>query len=431
VLPPRPPSLHTSTTLPLAHHTSSSPLLPSMLRALTSQTVVRALPSRAAAVTLRLSTPAPRAFSSPFSRALSAARAAAQMEASTSAFGLMPDGRRVDKIRLSNPSGVTVDLVTYGATVVSVRVPSKPSQGTPEEVTLCHADLDKLRTASPYYGCTVGRFANRIAKGRFSVDGKDFAVATNNGANALHGGVVGFDKVLWTPRVFATADAAGVAFSYTAHDGEEGYPGELTVTATYSLSSTNELTMDFSATTTAATPVNLCNHTYWNLSGGLKAANVYDHVLQLNCPAYLPIDATSIPTGVIAPVAGTAMDFTSPRRVGERLQEVDGGGKPGYDHCYARTTGAVPKEGLGMGVIAVLSDPASGRTMTVSTNAPGVQLYTGNYLDGPAPHDQHHALCLETQGYPDCVNQTAKGFPDPILRPGETYKHVAVHKFEW
>jgi aldose 1-epimerase len=342
-------------------------------------------------------------------------------------FGVLPDGRRVDQIRLTSPSGMELSLITYGATITSVKVPSKTTG--PEEVTLCYPTLEELRTKSPYYGCTAGRVANRIAGGKFVVDGKEYTVATNNGPNSLHGGIVGFDKVVWTPRIFVDASSAGVEFTYLSKDGEEGYPGNLMASATYTLTDKNEVVMDFKATTDKATPVNMCNHTYWNLSGGLKE-NIHNHVLTLHCPGYLPVNSVQIPTGVV-PVAGTPMDFTSPHRVGERIMEVDGGGQPGYDHCFARTLGTVPAGGLGLGLVAEVSEPTSSRRMLVFTDAPGTQLYTGNFLDGSAPHVRHQALCLETENYPDAVNQTAKGFPDPILRPGQTYTHKAVHRFEW
>ena len=350
------------------------------------------------------------------------------VHASLGSFGAMPDGAPVSKVVLRNASGVEVALTSYGATVLSVRVPSRAAPAVAEEVTLCHATLEALRAGGNYYGSTVGRVANRIAKGRFAAGGRDFATALNNGPNTLHGGVVGFDKRLWAPRVFAREGAAGVAFSLLAHDGEEGFPGALSVSAEYELTAASELRMRFIASdATRATPVNLCNHTYWNLSGGLRD-KILDHVLTLHAPVYTAVDATLIPTQLL-PVAGTPMDFTAPTRIGARLAQVDGGGEPGYDHNGARARD-VPVGGLGLGLVAVLHDPASGRTMTVSSTAPGVQLYTGNFLgSGPAPHDQHRALCLETQNYPDAVNRP--DFPSAILSPGETYVHETVHAFTW
>ncbi len=252
----------------------------------------------------------------------------------------------------------------------------------------------------------------------------------NNGPNSLHGGTVGFDKVVWDARTYVTPSAAGVSFTYTSKDGEEGFPGTVQATADYRLTSDNEVRMEFTATTDAPTPINLCNHTYWNLSGDLRAS-IHDHVLQLNMPLYTPVDASSIPTGEIAPVAGTHFDFTTPTRIGERIMGVDGGGgSAGYDHNYVRTR-EPPPGGFTRGLfpIAHVHEPTSGRTMTVETNAPGVQFYTGNWLGPENRADPHRALCLETQNYPDAVNKPS--FPSPILRPGETYNHIAVHKFTW
>jgi aldose 1-epimerase len=372
----------------------------------------------------------------------------AAMQAVTTPFGALPSGRAAHAITLSNPAGMSVCLTTFGATVLSVKVPS--SAGGAEEVTLCHTNLQELSTASPYFGATVGRVANRTAKGRFEVDGKAYACAVNNGPNHLHGGLVGFDKVIWQSRVVVNSGEAAVEFSYTSPAGEEGYPGTLQATATYSLTASNELKMDFTATSDAATPVNLCNHTYWNLSGNCRT-KILDHLLTLHMPFYTPTDATQIPTGEILPVAGTIFDFTKATRIGERIDRVDGGGAAGYDHNYARALDAGFTHGLS--TIALLEDPASGRKMKVETNAPGVQFYTGNWLDAKARADPHRALCLEvsgprigslkaaqmiltspltpqTQNYPDAVNKAGK-FPSAILRPGEVYSHKVIHSFTW
>ena len=338
---------------------------------------------------------------------------------------------QLQSFRLSN-GRVSVTLINYGATVVSIKVPSKASAEA-EEVTLCYDKLADLQARSPYYGSTVGRVANRIAGGRFSVDGTAYTVAVNNGPNHLHGGLKAFDKQFWAARPYEHAESgtAGVEFSYASAAGEEGYPGAVDARADYSLTSADELIMTFTATTSAATPINLCNHTYYNLSGALRR-DIKDHVLRLAATHYLPVDASSVPTGAVAPVAGTPFDFTAPKRIGAELLSV-AGDEPGYDHCLCRAgPGAVPPAGLGLGFLAELSDPVSGRKMSVSTTAPGVQLYTGNYLSksaADAPHTQHSAVCLETQNYPNAVNTA--GFPSAILRPGETYKHVAIHKFEW
>jgi len=277
--------------------------------------------------------------------------------------------------------------------------------------------------------------ANRIAKGTFTLDGSEARLATNNGPNHLHGGVKGWDKVFWAARPYDSEDgSAGVEFSYSSADGEEGYPGAVDATADYRLTPDNEVLMSFTAKVEGgATPIAMCNHTYWNLSGQLRRS-IKEHHLQLACSHYLPVDATLVPTGEIAPVAGTPFDFTCEKLVGQDLAAVDGGGEAGYDHCLCRAgPGGVPPEGLGLATIAVLRDAESGRKMTVTTTAPGVQLYTGNFLSkdaADAPHVQHNALCLETEEYPDAINRPGI-FPSPVLCPGETYRHVAIHKFEW
>lgn len=285
----------------------------------------------------------------------------------------MPSGERIEAITLTNASGMSVTVTTYGATLLSVKTPSR-SSAMAEELTLCHTNLDALRTHSPYYGATVGRVGNRTAKGAYKVDGVAYSGAVNNGPNHLHGGLVGFDKRVWAPRVAVTPTTALVEFSYVSADGEEGYPGELRCTSSYTLTSANELKMELVATTDKPTPVALTNHTYWNLTGGCRSS-VLDHELQLHCPLYTPTDATQVPTGEFAPVEGTHFDFTKPTRVGARIAGVDGGGAVGYDHNFVRAL-PLPATGLALGTapLAVLHDPASGRTMKVDTNACGVQV---------------------------------------------------------
>jgi len=332
---------------------------------------------------------------------------------------------------LTNSRGLSATVINYGATLVSVKVPSAGG-GAAEEVTLCPGSLEALKAASAYAGATCGRVGNRIARGAFTLDGVRHAgLATNNGANHLHGGRVGWDKKMWAAAPWARGDAAGVAFTLTSPAGDEGYPGAVTATAEYAMRGGDDaLTITFTATSDAATPINMCNHAYWNLSGGFKAG-IAGHTLRSPCAHYCPVDGGSIPTGV-APVAGTPFDFTAETPVGARMLTVPGD-EPGYDHCLARAgPGAVPPAGRGLGVVAVLRDPASGRTMTVETTAPGVQLYTGNYLSKDAkdaPFTQHNALCLETQNYPDAINHD--DFPSAVLRPGQTYSHVAKHTFTW
>ena len=346
-------------------------------------------------------------------------------------------GGRFEAYRLLNARGVQATVVNFGATLVSVKVPSAacPSAADAEEVTLCRGESEAAIAAGPYMGVTVGRVANRIAGGVFSLDGRRVGpLAINNGANHLHGGAVGWNRAYWTAAPFTSpSGVAGVAFTHVSNDGDEGYPGRVHAESRYELTPDNELIMTFSATSDAATPINICNHAYWNLSGGFAAATIEGHTLQSPCTHYLPVDGGSIPTGEVAPVAGTPFDFSVETPVGARLRDVDGAER-GYDHCLCRAgPGGVPPAGLGLGRVATLRDPASGRAMTVETTAPGVQLYTANYLAkdaAEAPFTQYAALCLETQNYPDAINRPGV-FPNAVLRPDETYSHVARHTFSW
>jgi len=346
-------------------------------------------------------------------------------EASITPFGVLADGQVVEKIQLSNGSGMSVSLVTLGAAIISVHVPDR--SGHAAEVTLARDTLDGILLRSRFYGVTVGRCANRIAKGAFEVDGTAFQLARNNAAgHALHGGVKGFDKRVWAARVFVTAAGCGVAFTRTSPDGEEGYPGTLEVTATYTLSSSNELRMEFTATTDAPTPVNLCNHAYWNLSGDF-AASVKDHVLASPAPYYVAVGPDLIPTGDLPSVEGTPFDFREPKPVGRDLLSVVAGGEPGFDHSLALVGPGEEYDATVERVVIDVVDPVSGRRMVVSTTQPGVHFYTANFLKGEAPHAQHYAMCLETCHYPDSVHQPA--FPTVIVRPGEPYTQVTTHKF--
>lgn len=339
----------------------------------------------------------------------------------------MPDGREVKIFTLRNSNGLTARVTEYGAILVSVEAPD--ASGNLADITHGYDTLAGWRGDTCYFGATIGRFGNRIKDGVFKLDGKSYALATNNEPGgipcALHGGVQGFDKVLWSGKPTANN---GVEFCYHSRDGEEGYPGNLTVKVTYTLTNDNELRWEAEATTDAPTIINLVHHTYWNLSGD-PTTSINDHEMMLAAPAYLPTDAGLIPTGVIARVAGTPMDFTRATVIGDRVDDdfeaLKFGG--GYDHCW------VLEPAVGVRLAARVKDPKSGRVMEVFTDQPAVQFYGANFLDGSVigkrgvRYARRTALCLETEGFPDAPNQAA--FPSPVLRPGETYRHVLIHKF--
>jgi aldose 1-epimerase len=339
------------------------------------------------------------------------------------AFGNVPDGTAVDLYVLGNAAGLKIKVATYGATLCSVEAPDR--QGKVEPVTLYLNTLEDYLAGHPFLGSIAGRYANRIANGRFTLDDRHYQLATNNGPNHLHGGNVGFDKKVWTAESVRGQDSVGVRLTLTSPDGDEGYPGKLDVQVTYTLTEDNQLGMEYVATTDRPTVLNLTNHAYWNL-GGPGSQNVLAHELMIDADRYLPVDATSIPLGELRPVRGTPMDFlaTSPlKTVGSRIANVEGG----YDHCYVlnKTAGQ-------LSLAARLSDPTSGRVMEVLSTQPGVQLYTANFLDHVRKSDGHvytkqGALCLETQHYPDSPNRPE--FPSTVLRPGETFRETTVHKF--
>jgi aldose 1-epimerase len=346
----------------------------------------------------------------------------AKMSISKQSWGKTPEGAEVDLYTLGNANGLRVKIMTYGATIASVEVPDR--NGKTENVTLHLDSLADYLKGHPFFGSTVGRYGNRIAKGRFTLDGKQYTLATNNGPNHLHGGLKGFDKAVWKAEPVQTDDSVGVVFSYQSADGEEGYPGAMSVRVTYSLTNENELKMAYWAKTDKPTVVNLTNHTYWNLENG-GASDVLEHQLTLNADRYLPVDAGLIPTGELKSVKGTPMDFLQPNTIGARIKQVDGG----YDHCYVlnREQG---EKGLSLAARAVA--PKSGRVMEIYTTQPAIQFYTGNFLDGTLhaagkTYGQHFGFCLETQHYPDSPNQPA--FPSTVLRPGEQYEQLTVHKF--
>jgi aldose 1-epimerase len=339
-------------------------------------------------------------------------------------FGKTPQGEAVTLTTCTNAHGLVLKLIDYGATVVAVETPDR--HGKLANINLGFDTLDAYLKHKAHFGTTIGRYGNRIAKGKFTLDGHSYQLATNNGPNHLHGGPGGFDRVMWKAQPIDSADAVGVKFSYRSKDGEEGYPGNLDATVSYTLTNDDELKIEYSAKTDKPTVVNLTNHCYWNLAGA-GSGNVLGHELQLNADSYLPVDATAIPLGEIAPVAGTVMDFTKSHAIGLRLKETNNGpGAPqGYDHCYV-----LRSQDGSLALAARVKEPNSGRVMEVYTTEPGIQLYTGNFLNGDpinGGHKQHAAFCLEAQHYPDSPNQPK--FPTTVLKPGATYHQLTVHKF--
>lgn len=344
------------------------------------------------------------------------------MSVTKEVFGKLDDGRQVDIFTLTNPNGLKARVMTLGATLVGLEVPDK--DGKPADVVLGFDTPAEYPAKSPYFGCTTGRYANRIAKGKFTLDGTEYTLAVNNGENHLHGGIVGFDKVIWQAAEVDSADGDAVEFTYLSADGEEGYPGNLSCTVTYKLTNDDELSIFYKATTDKATVVNLTNHTYWNLAGH-DSGDILAHELMLNANRYTPVDEGSIPTGEFKDVIGSEMDFRTSQAIGARIDDIPGD-PGGYDHNYVLNgTG-------GLALAAKVTEPACGRVMEVYTTEPGVQLYVGNYLDGIAGKDGANygirtGLCLETQHFPDSPNQPE--FPSTVLRPDEEYKQLTIHRF--
>jgi aldose 1-epimerase len=342
-------------------------------------------------------------------------------------YGKMPDGREVRLFTLTNKNGLKARVTEYGAILVSLETPDR--NGKLADITLGYDTLDGWLTNNSYLGATVGRFGNRIKAGKFTLDEKEHQLATNNDPGGipchLHGGEKGFDKVLWSGK---PGEGNSVELTYVSKDGEEGYPGTLTTTVTYTLTDDNELIWEATATTDAPTIINIVHHSYWNLSGN-PAETINNHELTLHAPSYLPTDAGLIPTGVVAPVDGTPMDFRQPTAIGARVNDDFEALKlaGGYDHCW------VLEHGDGLRPAARLKDPASGRVMEITTNKPAIQFYGGNFLDGTITgkggikYEHRTGLCLETENYPDAPNQAS--FPSAVLRPGETYTHTMVHRF--
>ncbi len=340
-----------------------------------------------------------------------------------SAFGALPDGTTVEAYTLKNRNGLKAKVITYGAIMTEFHAPDRT--GRIADITLGFDNLQQYLDGHPYFGATIGRYGNRIARGRFTLDGQSYTLATNNYPNHLHGGLKGFDKVVWKAEVLGVAGGAAVRFTYVSRDGEEGYPGTMTVSVTYTLTDANELRLDYTATTDKATVVNLTNHAYWNLA---EQGDILGHVVMLAADRYTPVDDTLIPTGELAPVKGTIMDFTKPMPIGSRLRQLKNDPQ-GYDHNYVLNSGGSKKPVLA----ARVTEPTTGRVLEIRTTEPGIQFYSGNFLDGTLKgkrgvvYQQHHGFCLETDHFPDSPNRPT--FPSVVLRPGETYTQTTVHTF--
>jgi len=351
-------------------------------------------------------------------------------EAQRASFGTLADGRAVEAITLTNAKGMQARILSYGAILQSVVVPDR--NGKAEDVVLGYADMKGYLTKPNYFGASVGRYANRIKEGHFTLDGKTYTLATNDGPNALHGGKKGFDKQLWRVVEVKSGASAHVTLAYTSPDGEEGYPGTLNVTATYTLDENNTLSVEYRATTDKPTVLNITNHSFWNLGGEASQRTILDNVLTIPAETTTPVDATLIPTGELRPVQGTPLDFRMPIVIGARIRDgrdLQIAFGQGYDENYVlgRAITATPH------LAARVEDPQSGRVMELTTNQPGVQFYTGNFLDGTAIGKSGHAyrqsdgLALEPQVFPDTPNQPA--FGTARLDPGKTYRNLFTYHF--
>ena len=375
----------------------------------------------------------------PWLKILSAALAAAVLVGCTDAsklkqqkgqiivkpFGKAPDGSDVNLYTLCNNKGTEVGICNYGGLVIFLKVPDR--HGKFADVVLGYDNLPDYIKDSPYFGALIGRYGNRIAKGKFTLDGKEYTLAVNNGPNALHGGLKGFDKVVWEPRFLASLEGPSLELIYVSKDGEEGYPGTLSVKAVYTLTEDNALRLDYIATTDKDTVVNLTHHSYFNLAG---KGDILNHQVMMPADKFTPVDVNLIPTGELKPVNGTPFDFRTPTAIGARIGQDDeqlkfGGG---YDHNWV-----INKPMGQLGLMARVYEPTSGRVMEVWSTDPGLQFYSGNFLDGKNKgkggwvHKYRNGFCMEPQHYPDSPNQP--NFPSVVLKPGQTYRNTIIYKF--
>ncbi|HEX7858926.1 MAG TPA: aldose epimerase family protein [Verrucomicrobiae bacterium] len=335
-------------------------------------------------------------------------------------FGTLPDGGAVKRYTLTNRNGLVAKLIEYGAILTELQVPDR--NGKMGNVVAGFDNLEQYLGGHPFFGATTGRYANRIAKGKFTLDGNSYQLPINNGPNSLHGGVKGFDKRWWKSEALPEKNA--VRFRYLSKDGEEGYPGNLDVTVIYTLTEEDTIQIDYSATTDKATIVNLTNHSYFNLAGG---GDILNHEIRIAADRYTPVNSELIPTGELAPVAGTAFDFQAAAKIGSRFDRLTNTPR-GYDHNFV-----LKRSGSGLETVCWVSEATTWRRMEVLTTEPGMQLYTGNFLDGKlkgvggVTYHQHSAFCLETQHFPDSPNHPK--FPSTVLRPGEAFRSTTAYRF--
>ena len=354
--------------------------------------------------------------------------ASGQAKVTKENFGKTSEGQNVDIYTLTNRRGAEVKITNYGGIITSLKVPDR--KGKRDDIVLGFDNLDAYLKGSPYFGAIIGRYANRIAKGRFTLNGHQYTLAVNNGENHLHGGIKGFDKVVWTARPLKVPNGAALRLTYLSKDAEEGYPGNLSVRVIYTLTNANELKIEYWATTDKDTVINLTSHSYFNLAGQ-GIGDILNHQLLINARRFTATDAGSIPTGELKSVKGTPFDFTSAFRIGERINDDDQQLKfaKGYDHNFVLNGR--------MGTLrqaAVVYEPTSGRSMEIWTTEPGIQFYTGNFLDGTLTgkdgkvYQQRYGFCLETQHFPDSPNHPS--FPTAVLRRGQQYHTITIHKFK-
>lgn len=342
-------------------------------------------------------------------------------------FGTLPDGTAVELFTLRNSSGMEVKVTNYGGIITELKVPDR--DGKLDDITLGYSSIDGYLKSSPYFGAIIGRYGNRIGKAQFELDGKTYKLPANDGPNTLHGGTTGFDKVVWNAEPFEREGERGIVLTYTSPDGDQGFPGTLESRVTYTLTDKNELAFDYHATTDKPTVVNLTQHAYFNLAGD-GSGDILGHELTVNADRYTPVDSGLIPTGELASVEGTPFDFRTKTAIGARIdaddEQIKRGG--GYDHNYV-----LNRSGNGLELAARVEEPKTGRVMEVHTTEPGLQFYSGNFLDGTITgknghvYNKRNGICLETQHYPDSPNQSA--FPSTTLNPGETYTSRTVYTF--